>query len=60
MTPQLSSVFLLVAFLGYNIVHAFLARNVKPAARQSKTQIFWAKLISAELYCDLTPSSMPA
>jgi len=32
-----------------------LARNVKPAARQSKTQIFWAKLIAAELYGDLTP-----
>ena len=51
--------FLLVAFLACNIFHAFLARNVKPAVRQSKTQIFWAKLIAAELYCDLTPAGMP-
>lgn len=51
--------FLLVAFLAYNIFHAFLARSVKLAARQSKIQVFWAKLIAAELYCDLTPAGMP-
>jgi len=57
--PGAIECFLLVAFLAYNIFHAFLARNVKPAARQSKTQIFWAKLIAAELYGDLTPAGMP-
>ena len=57
--PAAIECFLLVAFLAYNIFHAFLARNVKPAVRQSKTQIFWAKLIAAELYCDLTPAGMP-
>jgi hypothetical protein len=35
------------------------ARNVKPAARQTKTQIFRAELIAAELYCDLTPALIP-
>src|SRR6266852_3848745 len=57
--PDAIACFLLVAFLAYNIFHAFLARNVKPAARQGKTQIFWAKLIAAQLYGDLTPARMP-
>jgi hypothetical protein len=45
--------FLLVTFLAYNIFHAFQALNIKPAARQGKTQIFWAKLIAAELYSEV-------
>jgi len=57
--PAAIECFLLVAFLAYNIFHAFLARNVKPAARQGKTQIFWAQLIAAELYGDLTPAGIP-
>lgn len=57
--PGASECFLLVAFLAYNIFHAFLARNVKPAARQGKTQIFWAKLIAAERYGDLTLAGIP-
>jgi hypothetical protein len=48
--PDAIECFLLVAFLAYNIFHVFLARNVKPSARQGKTQIFWARLIAAELY----------
>jgi hypothetical protein len=50
--------FLLVAFLAYNIFHAFLDLNVKPAARQGKTQVFWAKLIAAELYSEVTPAGL--
>jgi hypothetical protein len=50
--------FLLVAFLAYNIFHAFLTLNVKPAARQGKTQVFWAKLIAAELYSEVTPAGL--
>src|SRR6267143_1483560 len=57
--PAAIECFLLVAFLAYNIFHAFLARNVKPVARQGKTQIFWAQLIAAELYGDLTPAGIP-
>ncbi len=56
--PGAIECFLLVAFLAYNIFHAFLARNIKPAARQGKTQIFWAKLIAAELYSEVTPASL--
>jgi hypothetical protein len=50
--------FLLVAFLAYNLFHAFLALNLKPALRQGKTQIFWAKLIAAELYSEVSPSGL--
>jgi hypothetical protein len=50
--------FLLVAFLAYNIFHVFLARNVKPAVRQGKAEIFWARLIAAELYSEVAPAGM--
>jgi Transposase DDE domain len=50
--------FLLVTFLAYNIFHAFLTLNIKRAARQAKTQVFWAKLIAAELYSEVTPASL--
>jgi hypothetical protein len=56
--PGAIECFLLVAFLAYNIFHAFLARNVKPAARQGKTQIFWARLIAAELYSEVAPAGV--
>ena len=42
--------FLLTVMLAYNIFHAFLARNLKPQIRHGKTEIFWARLIAAELY----------
>jgi hypothetical protein len=50
--------FLLVAFLAYNIFHVFLARNVKPAVRRGKAEIFWARLIAAELYSEVVPAGM--
>lgn len=50
--------FLLVAFLAFNIFHAFIALNLKPQARQGKTQAFWSRLISAELYAQLIPCSL--
>src|SRR5216683_7895128 len=56
--PGAIECFLLVTFLAYNIFHAFLALNVKPAAQKGKTQIFWARLIAAELYSELTPVGM--
>jgi hypothetical protein len=56
--PDASECFLLVAFLAYNIFHVFLARHVKPSVRQGKTQIFWARLIAAELYSEVAPAGM--
>src|SRR5947208_7781379 len=58
--PGAIECFLLVAFLAYNIFHVFLARNVKPCVRQGKTQIFWARLIVAELYSEVAPVGMSA
>jgi len=50
--------FLLVAFLAFNLFHAFLALNLKPAVRKDKAQNFWAKLVAAELYQEVTPAGM--
>src|ERR1700756_5530348 len=54
--PGAIECFLLVAFLAYNIFHVFLARNVKPVVRQGKAEIFWARLIAAELYSEVAPA----
>jgi hypothetical protein len=42
--------FLLLAFLAYNIFHAFLNLNLKPQLRAGKPEIYWARLIAAEIY----------
>ena len=41
--------FLLLAFLAYNIFHAFLALNLKPEVRRGRTMQFWMRLIAAEI-----------
>lgn len=53
--------FLLLAFLAYNIFHAFLALNLKPAIRRGKTAIYWARQMSAQIHSDhaLSPGSSP-
>jgi hypothetical protein len=56
--PQAMECFLLIAFLAYNIFHAFLALNLKPQVRHGRTQSFWAKLIAAELYMEVIPTSL--
>ncbi len=56
--PTAIECFLLVAFLAYNLFHAFLALNLKPAARHEKPQRFWASLITAELYREVTPRGL--
>jgi hypothetical protein len=42
--------FLLTAFLAYDIFHTFLTLNLRPQIRQGKTEIYWARLLAAELY----------
>jgi hypothetical protein len=44
--------FLLFAFLAYNIFHAFLALNLKPAIRRKKSALFWARQMAAEIHSD--------
>ncbi len=48
--PNAIVAFLLTAFLAYNLFHAFLLLNLKPQFRHSKPEIFWARLMAAELY----------
>jgi hypothetical protein len=47
--PNAIDCFLLEAFLAFNLFHAFFALNLKPAARNGRSQVFWARLIAAEL-----------
>lgn len=42
--------FLLLAFLAYNLFHAFFALNLKPALRRRRTMTFWIHLIAAEIH----------
>jgi hypothetical protein len=48
--------FALVAFLAYNLFHAFLALNVKPQLRRARTESFWARAMAAEIYQDALQS----
>ena len=42
--------FLLLAFLAYNIFHAFFALNLKSEVRRGRTMEFWVHLIAAEIH----------
>jgi hypothetical protein len=43
--------FLLLAFLAYNLFHAFFALNLKPELRRGRTMAFWVQLIAAGDSC---------
>jgi hypothetical protein len=49
--------FLLVAFLAYNLFHAFFALTLKPAARRGTPHLFWARRMAAALHWERTPHS---
>jgi hypothetical protein len=38
----------LLLFIAYNLFHAFVERNLKPEARQGRTEKYWADLIGGE------------
>lgn len=38
----------LLLFIAYNLFHTFLERNLKPQARQRRSEKYWADLIAAE------------
>lgn len=58
--PQAIECFLLLAFLAYNIFHAFFALNLKPELRRGRTMAFWVQLIAAEIHALPRLSSSPA
>jgi hypothetical protein len=49
--PNAIETFLLLAFPVYNIFHASLNLNLKPQLRKGKPELYWARLIAAEIYC---------
>jgi len=57
--PTAIECFLLTAFLGFILFHAFLYRNVKPTLRAGKSKDFWARVMAAEIYQDLIPAAQP-
>jgi hypothetical protein len=48
--PRAIECFLLLAFLAYNVFHAFFALNLKPEMRHRKTMAFWVRLIASEIH----------
>lgn len=50
--------FLLITFLAHILFHAFLYLNVKPALRQGKSKVFWARVMAAEIYIDFSPAAL--
>jgi Transposase DDE domain len=48
--PKAIECFLLLAFLAYDVFHAFFALNLKPEARRHKTMAYWIRLIASEIH----------
>ena len=42
--------FYLLAFLAFNLFHALLVLNLKPSFRQGKSELYWARLMLAEIF----------
>jgi hypothetical protein len=40
----------LTVFLAFNLFHAFLTLNLKPALRQGRTDSFWIRILISEIY----------
>ena len=49
-SPVAIVAFWLLVMLAYNLFHAFISLNLKPALRFRRTALHWAQHISAELY----------
>ena len=48
--PMAIDAFYLLAFLAFNLFHAFLELNLKPVVRKSKSDFHWARLMAAEIF----------
>jgi len=48
--PKAIEAFYLLAFVAFNLFHAFLELNLKPVVRQSKSDLHWARLMAAEIF----------
>lgn len=45
--------FYLAAFIAYDLFHAFLLLNIKPELRANKTELFFVRLMAAEIFSDI-------
>ncbi len=50
--PAAIESFYLMAFIAYNLFHAFIILNLKPALRVGKAEAFWARSFSADVHKD--------
>jgi hypothetical protein len=57
--PNAIECFLLIAFLAYNLFHAFFALNLKPEIRKNRSQVFWRSFMAAEIYAGINPAISP-
>jgi hypothetical protein len=48
--PVAIDAFYLLAFVAYDLFHAFLELNLKPVARKGKSDLHWARLMAAEIF----------
>ncbi|HUI42613.1 MAG TPA: transposase [Terriglobia bacterium] len=48
--PHAVEGFLLTVVLAYNLFDAWLTRNLKPSIQRGRSQVFWARLMAAEIY----------
>jgi len=51
--PNAILAFWLLALVAYNIFHAFVDRQIRPARRRGLTCLHWARQLAADLYQDL-------
>jgi hypothetical protein len=51
--------FWLMSMLAYNVFRAFFQRNLRAAVRKGKTMLYFARMISSELYAGLMPHGVP-
>ncbi len=49
-SPVAIEAFWLITMLAYNLFHAFITLNLKPAIRQAYTKLHLARIVAAELY----------
>jgi len=57
--PNAIECFLLIAFLAYNIFHAFYTLNLKPEIRKNRTMAFLSMLMSAEVHAGIDLAFSP-
>jgi hypothetical protein len=48
--PDAIEALYLLAFIAFNLFHAFFVLNLKPECRKGKTELFWIRIFISEIY----------